>query len=192
MKRVAIVLAAGMARRMSGPNKLLLPFRGKPLVRWAAEAACGSIAERVVLVTGRDGDAVAEAAGEHARLTRTHNEAPERGLATSLHLGLAAAAGAECIAVLLADMPLVDAALIDDLFARWRAGAYAIVPVHQGAMGNPVILGVEAAADCMKLEGDAGARKLLEAHSADVMRAPVATTAIFADVDSAPDLAALS
>ena len=192
MARAALVLAAGMARRMSGPNKMLLSFHGKPLVRWAVEAACGSSAERVVLVTGRDGDAVAEAAGSCARLERVHNPASEHGLATSLHVGVAALEGAEEIAVLLGDMPLVEAALIDLLFSRWRAGAYAVVPTHEGAMGNPVILGAEAARDCLALRGDGGARKLIEARMSEVILAEAGTPAIFADVDSCADLARYS
>jgi molybdenum cofactor cytidylyltransferase len=192
MARAALVLAAGMARRMSGPNKMLLSFHGKPLVRWAVEAACGSSAERVVLVTGRDGDAVAEATGSCARLERVHNPAPEHGLAGSLHLGLAALEGTEEIAVLLGDMPLIDAALIDLLFSRWRAGAYALAPTHEGAMGNPVILGAAAARDCLSLRGDGGARKLLEARLNEVVLTEVGTPAIFADVDSGADLARFS
>lgn len=191
MTRGAIVLAAGLARRMNGPNKLLLPFRDRPMVRWAVEAACGSRAERVVLVTGRDGDAVAEAVGRHAKLERVHNEAPERGLAASLQMGLASLPEADAIAVLLGDMPLIDAALVDALFLHWRDGAYAVAPVCDGVMGNPVILGRAAAAACATLEGDSGARRLIEANRADVVLAAVETAAIFADIDSDADRRAL-
>ena len=37
---------------MGGPNKLLQDFRGKPLVRHAAEAALASGASQVISVTG--------------------------------------------------------------------------------------------------------------------------------------------
>jgi molybdenum cofactor cytidylyltransferase len=53
-KIAAIVLAAGMSRRMEGKNKLLEDFGGKPLVRHAVEAALGSKASPVIVVTGRD------------------------------------------------------------------------------------------------------------------------------------------
>ena len=200
MARAALVLAAGMARRMSGPNKMLLSFRGKPtrVFAWLGlpKLKPGEKAPAMVLttllVTGRDGDAVAEAAGSCARLERVHNPASEHGLATSLHVGVAALEGAEEIAVLLGDMPLVEAALIDLLFSRWRAGSYALVPTHEGAMGNPVILGAEAARDCLALRGDGGARKLIEARMSEVILAEAGTPAIFADVDSCADLARYS
>ena len=50
----AVVLAAGLARRMHGRQKLLLPLDGKPVVRWSVEAVLPHVAE-VVVVTGPDG-----------------------------------------------------------------------------------------------------------------------------------------
>jgi len=55
----AIVLAAGLARRM-GRQKLLLALQGKPVVRWAVEALL-PLVEEVVVVTGREDAAVREA-----------------------------------------------------------------------------------------------------------------------------------
>jgi CTP:molybdopterin cytidylyltransferase MocA len=44
----------------------------------------------------------------------------------------------------------------------------------------------------LALEGDSGARKLINAHASDVVSVEVSDAAIFADVDSRPDLARLS
>src|SRR5919106_2171417 len=52
----AMVLAAGLARRM-GRQKLLLDLRGKPVVRWSVEAMLPHVADLVV-VTGGDDDGV--------------------------------------------------------------------------------------------------------------------------------------
>lgn len=186
MKFAAIVLAAGLARRMDGPNKLLLMHRGKPLVSYAVAAACASSAERVVLVTGRDGDEVAQAAGTHAKLTRTHNANAADGLASSLKLGLTAIFDADAVAILLGDMPEIDAPLLDTLFAAWRADAYALAPTHNGELGNPVLLSHTAMRDCETLTGDRGARKLIETHPG-LLRVAVETRAIFADFDKPSD-----
>ncbi len=94
--------------------------------------------------------------------------------------------------MLLGDMPLVDAALVDLLFSGWREDAYALAPKHEGTIGNPVILSAAAARDCMTLEGDSGARKLINARANEVIYVEVSNAAIFADVDSRPDLARLS
>jgi len=184
----AVVLAAGLARRMQGPNKLLLDLHGRPLVTYAIDAALASHATRVVLVTGRDGDTVAAAAPANAKLSRTHNDTPETGLARSLQLGLAALPDADAVAVVLGDMPNITHAIIDALFAAWTPAHYAAVPEHAGEIGNPVVLSRRAIADCATLTGDRGARKLIEAHANEIARVPFETRAIFADIDEAKDL----
>ncbi len=182
---VAIILAAGMGARMGGPNKLLLPFRGRPLIAWAAEAARASQAARAIIVTGRDGDEVAAAAGEG--FTRVHNSDFEAGLASSLRLGLEAAKDADAALILLGDMPRVTAALIDTLIEAWPPNAYALAPEKNGALGNPVILSRAAMADCATLSGDRGARALIEKHPA-LARIAIDDDAIFKDVDTPGDL----
>jgi molybdenum cofactor cytidylyltransferase len=169
---------------MGGPNKLLALYRGHPLISWAAEAARGAAVASRILVTGRDGEAVARAAG--AGFTCVHNEAFTDGLASSLRLGLAEARDCDGAVVLLADMPEVDAALIHALVKARTERAYAVVPVAEERIGNPVLLGREAIADCLGLAGDRGARPLLEKNARRLVRVP-ATPAIFKDLDTIDD-----
>ena len=42
---VGVVLAAGASRRF-GENKLLAPFRGKPLLRWVIEDSSGHLVDK--------------------------------------------------------------------------------------------------------------------------------------------------
>lgn len=183
----AIVLGAGLSRRMGGENKLLRPYRGRPLIAWAVAAALGSRAQEVALVTGRDAEAVRAAAGWHAKLRFAHNPQAEEGLAGSLKIGLEAVRGADAVAVLLGDMPEIDADLVDRLFEAYAPRAYAAVPVAGDVMGNPVVLGREAIADCAALTGDRGARKTLEANAARLVRVAVAGDAVLRDVDVPED-----
>ena len=60
-KVAAIILAAGQARRMGGPNKLTARFDGEPLVRRVAEHALKSKAGPVIVVTGHRAEEIAAA-----------------------------------------------------------------------------------------------------------------------------------
>jgi molybdenum cofactor cytidylyltransferase len=171
---------------MGGPNKLLLPYRGRPLVSWAAEAACASRAECVVIVTGRDGDEVESAVPAHAKLLRTHNAAPEQGLSSSLRCGLAETGGFDAVAVLLGDMPDIQAPLIDALLLAHRRGIYAVRPYCRDEPGHPVVLGPRAVADCLRLSGDRGAGALFDADAQSCVRIDLADAAIRFDLDE-PD-----
>ena len=65
MANYALVTAAGRSRRMGGANKLLEPIDGAPMIRRTVEQVCASKAGAVLVVTGRDADAIgAEGGGE--------------------------------------------------------------------------------------------------------------------------------
>ncbi len=169
-KIAALILAAGRSQRFAAAGgreatKLAAFVAGKPLARYAAEAAFASAARPVVVVTGHAREAV-ETALRGLPAQFVHNPAYSSGLASSLQAGLAAlppdAAGA---IVLLADMPAVTAALIDRLVAAFAAQpeAHAAAPVRRGRRGNPVVLGRRLFDEVSKLAGDEGARPLLAA-----------------------------
>jgi len=93
--------------------------------------------------------------------------------------------------VLLGDMPGVTAPLLDRLIEAHRANPDrdAVVPMHAGRRGNPVLLGRALFGAAMELHGDEGARRLLvRAH---VLEVGVTDQAVLVDVDDPATLALL-
>jgi len=170
MARIAaILLAAGASSRFRAEgggdaSKLVARLAGKPLVRHAAEAALGSSARPIIVVTGHDRAAV-EAALDGLAVEFAHNEQYCDGLASSLKTGIAAlprdVAGA---LALLGDMPAVASTLIERLIAAFaeRPGALAVAPIVAGRRGNPALLSRSLFPAIAALHGDEGARKLLD------------------------------
>ena len=189
MTRIAaVILAAGRATRFQAGggarSKLLAIWHGKPLVRHVAEAALGAGLE-IVVVTGHVREDVAAAlAGLDLRFV--HNPDFADGMAGSLRCGLAALAPESVGAfILLGDMPQISAPLLDTLaqaFAQAPAGTIAAIPVHDGARGNPVLLGRALFDAAMRLSGDQGARKLLARPG--ILEVESADPAIFVDIDT--------
>jgi molybdenum cofactor cytidylyltransferase len=181
----AIVLAAGQARRMGGPNKLTARFAGQPLVRRVVEAALASRADEVVVVTGHRSEAVGEAlAGLDVRLV--HNPDYADGLSGSLKTGLAAVSGeANGALVMLADMPAIEAAHLDRLIDAFRAksGPSIVLPTFGGKRGNPVMWSRDFFPELMSVAGDAGARHILGRHEEAVERVEIGAAAGL-DVDT--------
>jgi CTP:molybdopterin cytidylyltransferase MocA len=157
--------------------------------------------ERLVLVLGRDAAAVRTAmlAADPSALTGVLlvvNPSPERGLASSVRLGLAAATTGPAprgVLVLLADQPRVRPAVIGALIAAAReapADALAVVPAYEGGGAqNPVLLLPAGWAAAESLEGDRGFGPLLSAAAERVVRVPVGGSN--PDVDTRADLATL-
>jgi CTP:molybdopterin cytidylyltransferase MocA len=178
----AVVLAAGRGSRFGGDgHKLLAPFRGRPLVAWALDAASGL--DELIVVTGAvDLDDVVPAG---ARIVR--NERWSGGQATSLAAAVAAAAGHEAVVVGLGDQPLVPA-------EAWRLVAASTatpiaVATYGGARRNPVRLAAEVW-HLLPVDGDEGARSLVRGRNDLVTE--VACPGDPADVDTQEDLATWS
>lgn len=182
----AIVLAAGRATRMGGPNKLLAELSGRPLVRIVVEQALASKASSVIVVTGHQGAAV-RAALTGLDVSFVHNPDYADGLATSVKAGISAvspdAAGAM---VCLGDMPLIDANLLDRLIGAFDPdrGALIAVPVNDGRRGNPVLWSRRFFGELLALDGDTGARHLIAKHAEAVAEVPVEGQAAFLDIDT--------
>jgi len=190
-KIAAIVLAAGRSSRMAPRNKLLEPVEDKAIVARAAEAAIASGADPVIVVTGFDAARIEEALRD-LKLSFVHNPAFEQGLSTSLRTGLGALPpDSDGALILLGDMPAVESSVLRALMAAFTGADAICVPVHQGRRGNPVLWGATYFAEMMTLTGDVGAKPLLTRHAHRVIEVPVASSGIFADVDTTDDLARL-
>nr|WP_325265143.1 molybdopterin-binding/glycosyltransferase family 2 protein [uncultured Rhizobium sp.] len=184
----AVLLAAGQARRMgeSGLHKLLAEFDGVPLVRRSAKMLLASKATPVVVVTGhRQQDIAAELSSLDVRLQ--DNPSHEAGMASSLIAGFTRpdVAAADGVLVMLADMPGVTVSHIDALLGAFGdAGGEAIVrAVSNGKRGNPVIL-PRATYDAVRnLQGDVGARAIIETSGLPVIDVDIGPAAHL-DVDT--------
>ncbi len=189
----AIVLGAGRSSRMGGPNKLLAEISGKPLIRMVVEQALASHARPVIVVTGHQRERV-EAALSGLPVQLTHNPDFAEGLGTSLKAGIAALpAEADGAIVCLADMPQIDAALIDRLTGAIDPdkGALIAVPTIGGKRGNPVVWSRRFFPDLMTVEGDVGARHLIGRYAEAVAEVPVEGAAVLTDVDTPEALEAV-
>ncbi len=184
----ALMLAAGRASRMGkdGPHKLLAEFGGVPLVRRSAETLLASQASPVVAVTGHRRDEI-EAAFAGLAVTSRFNPDYASGMASSLVCGLSAAdlASKDGVLVMLADMPGISPAHIDLLIKAFReaGGGVVVRSVSDGKRGNPIILPRLAYDAVLRLEGDVGARAIIESSGLSVIDVDIGPAAHL-DVDT--------
>lgn len=161
-----ILLAAGLSSRF-GRQKLLEPWHGEPLLRHAARSWIEAALSPVVVVLSRDrrlSNALADLAVE-----RVENPAPERGISSSIALGLHAL-GEDVSSVLIgvADQPHLSADGLRRLMAAFQAGRI-IVPRYDDHRGNPVIFDRGFFPELLALDGDRGGQQIVGRHAADVI-----------------------
>jgi molybdenum cofactor cytidylyltransferase len=185
----AVVLAAGFARRM-GRQKLLLDFKGKPVVRWSVEAVLPHVGDCVV-VTGQDDAAVRSAlAGLAVRFAV--NSRPQDGQGSSIAVGIAALKPWTSAAVIvLGDQPRTPADVLPALLvAQGRSRRSIVAPSYRGMRGTPVVFASDVFPELRVLRGDEGARAVVAARPERV-EVVALDVAMPADVDTPEDFARL-
>jgi CTP:molybdopterin cytidylyltransferase MocA len=181
-----VVLAAGRSTRFGGV-KQMEEFAGRPLVLHAVFAAQAAVLDPIIVTIGANADALADLLAREASFAIVVRlDDPEALHSDSLRAGLARVGPVEGAVILLADMPLVDAALIGAVTSAWREDDVALAPGYNGQRGHPVLLGAKAIALADMARGDQGLAPLLR----DTLRiVPVNTGACLIDIDTRADLA---
>jgi len=184
---VAIVLAAGEARRYGAP-KQTLAIEGVPMVRRAALAARGA-GMRVIVVTGAH-RAEVEACLQGIDVACRFNASWRKGMGGSIAHGIGAVLGtmpeATACIVMLADQPGVTAADLGRFAAAARAAPRRIIAArYSGIIGAPCLFPRPCFAELAALSGDRGARAVIRRHpeSVDALTLPGAAL----DIDTIED-----
>ena len=192
----AVVLAAGEAKRF-GALKQVLPWRGVPLVAHVADQAlrCPDM-DRVAVTVGAGAEQV-----RAALAGRDVSDRPRAGLgagAKPKRQGRIEARSlpaprstlhARAVLFLLADQPGVSPELLSALIQRHRETLAPIVaPRHDGQRGNPVLFDRATFPEFDQLEGDIGARPIIQAHRDEIAWVDWPTPEILQDIDVAARL----
>lgn len=186
----AIILAAGGSRRLGRP-KLLIPYRGVPMLRRAVEAAATAGCAEVLVVLGADRERYRPLLRGTAARAVDNPEHPE-GMSSSIRAGLRALAGpVDGAIIMLADQPRIDAGIIRALIATYASTDRRIVSCRYGpVVGAPTLFDRALFMELLLLEGDQGARHVMETHPREVAAVEIPPEA-GADVDLPEDLAGL-
>jgi CTP:molybdopterin cytidylyltransferase MocA len=176
----AVILAAGLGRRFGGP-KAGARLHGQTLLARVVDLARSAGLKPVIAV-------ILDAIDVPADVVAVVNPKPERGLSSSLQLGIGAVPPGRAALVLLVDQPtLAPENIAAVLVAR---GTRPILAAQSGGrLAPPVLLEPEAFPVVATLAGDIGLREVFHRNPDLVHAVPVPTHA--PDIDTAEDLARL-
>jgi molybdenum cofactor cytidylyltransferase len=190
-KIAAVVLAAGRSSRMAPRNKLLELVDRKPVITHVVNAALGSGADPVIVVTGFEAERIGEVLRD-LKVKVVHNADYAQGLNTSLGAGLKALTpNTDGAVILLGDMPQIQSGDLNALIAALKDRESICVLVRSGRRGNPVLWGARYFPEMMQISGDVGAKPLMAKYLEHVVEVPINSDSIFADIDTPSDLARL-
>jgi CTP:molybdopterin cytidylyltransferase MocA len=173
-----VLLAAGAGRRLGTPKAQVVLDGTRLLDRGIAVLLAAGCTEVVVVLRAPE---------QLSGVISVVNPDPDRGMGSSLRLGLAACT--QPIAVVnLVDTPGIGAADVRRVVDEVRSGAAAAIVSHDGHQLPPVAFARAVWPEVARLaEGDQGARAFLRAHPDLVVT--VACAGDPSDIDTPADLA---
>lgn len=181
-------MASGFSRRFGGENKLLVPFRGKPLVRHTLELACGiNRIKNVILVTSFDEVACEALKLSHLRSIKIiRNDHPERGQRESVRLGVEASS-ADWYLFFPCDQPLLDAETVTRIIGAAKTEGQIVQPFfRRGVMqrsGNPVLFSASFREELLSLREGEHPRDIKAMHPEAVYFVEVENETALLDAD---------
>lgn len=187
----AIILAAGMSRRMEARNKLLLPINGKPMIRHVAETYLAAVDGQVCVVTGFEADQI-EAALVGLPVQFVRNADYEAGQPFSVRAGLLEAPDAQHHLIGLGDQPQLT---VDDLrgliAAHLAADVQKIsIPYQASTRGNPIVVPTGLRAKLLVDQANPGCGKFTRANPELAQNIPMSQPGFFNDIDTPAAFAA--
>lgn len=184
---VALVLAAGRGTRFGSDKRMARFPSGKTVLEATLDQVASAFDHAYVMV--REGDDLVRPS---ASITPIVSPRADQGMGASLADGTAHVfeqQDIEALAVILGDMPWTRPDTYRAVIDASSADAI-VVPCFQGQPGHPVSFGRLVWPDLMQLDGDQGARALLQQHASRIRRLAVDDNGIHQDIDEPANMAA--
>jgi len=185
-----LIPAAGASRRLGQPKQLVL-YKGKSLIQRAIERAAALAPHEIIVVTGADANSVLQAARETSAHC-VYNPDWASGMGGSIAVGASTTDKvSNGLLILLCDQWNIRAGDLQRLARTWLSDPSQIVcALTAGHFGPPVIFPSSCFASLRSLQGDQGARSILDTNADLLTGVPMNNAA--ADLDTPSQLDALN
>ncbi|MDC1162010.1 nucleotidyltransferase family protein [Tenacibaculum sp.] len=170
MKTAILILAAGTSSRMK-TNKQLLPYKNTSLLGWAIKNAQKSEANDVFCVLGNNAAVISKKISAH-QVKTIYNPNYKTGLSSSIVSGINFLKNKEFdhLLIMLADQPLIDTEHLDEILRLSQKNPLKIIASkYQKNIGTPALFPKFYFNELLKLQGDKGAKLVLQNHISKIV-----------------------
>ena len=158
----AILLAAGESKRMNGENKLIKKINKEPLIKHSVKNILNSSIEELIIIVGHQSEEIKKIIDKNKKIKFVYNKKYKEGMASSIKIGLQnLSKETKAFFICLGDMPEVNNEIYNEMIKELKYKKI-IVPTYKNKQGNPVLFSISLMEEIMTIEGDIGAKKILE------------------------------
>jgi len=189
-KLSAIILAAGMSRRMGDENKLLLKHNSKTLLLETIDQISNARAiDQLIIVLGHEAEIIRNhIKGKDVKTIYNHDY--KTGQTSSIQTGVKAAGlDTDGYMICLADMPFLKSSDYEALITFWNlADSNSIVrPFVNNKAGHPVIFNKIYRNDILTESYTEGCRTVIKKHQEQLVYLSSSNEHYLIDIDSPSD-----
>ena len=183
----AILLAAGQSKRMNGENKLTKEIQGIPLIKHSVKNILASSIDELIIVLGHQKEIIEKLINKNEKIKFVFNKDFESGMASSIKAGLNhLSKNTVAFFICLGDMPMVNSDIYNQLIQS-KNNKEIIVPTYNGQQGNPILFSKSIKVKIMTIQGDVGAKKILELNKNKILNVEVGNQSIRKDFNTKDD-----
>lgn len=186
----AIILAAGLSKRMGDENKLLLEYKERPIIDWVIEHVKNSIADDVFIVCSEHSiDYLRK--WENEGIAIIENKLYQSGMTSSIQAGLKRSES-DGYMICLGDQPLIKSDTYDQIITKFKE-TYELnkkvieIPYYGSERGNPLIFSSLYKDQIMIHPEPDGCRSIVQRYSAEIDKVDLFDPAILIDIDTKLD-----
>lgn len=182
-----ILLAAGSSKRMGSENKLLLPFKEKPMFLQALKALQDSKLDELIVVLGHEYRKMMPYFNSSAIKLAINGNHLE-GQTSSIKAGLQLVnPSTDAVLICLADMPLIQKEHIDqviDVHGALKSESI-LKPYKAGTPGHPTIFSKSFISDLSECKDADGCQSVIKSNTNSLIKFETTDSAFFTDIDDA-------
>lgn len=168
-----VILAAGASTRMGTP-KQLLRYQEQSLIQRIVETAVNSVCQPIIVVLGANAARIQREVAAFDVLVIENSHWSE-GISTSIRSGVEALQTENCdveaAVICVGDQPFVSTQLINQLVENyWRSHPLIVASEYAGILGVPALFHHTLFSELTTLNGDIGARKIIQQHPYNTLK----------------------
>jgi molybdenum cofactor cytidylyltransferase len=188
----AIVLAAGNSSRF-GSDKRLFAVGDETMLQRSVSAVAGAVRHVFVVLKASDADSVQALLGKHQEnpwVMPLFVVNPHRGMGSNLASAISQLpADTDAVLVMLGDMPFVQVQTVHAIVGAGRRDAIVAPFCEVGGQlqrGHPVLFGRNFFPEMLLLQGDQGARAVVQKYPGSLLQLRVQDQGVLQDLDVLP------
>ncbi len=181
----AIILAAGLSKRMELGNKLLLEKKETPIIKITLDNIKAAKVKEIIIVLGKNSKSFKNVI-EDKSVKLYFNSNYKNGISSSIKKGIEKVDNScEGALICLADMPSIKTSTYNKIIdAFYKYKKQNIIPYFNKKKGNPVLFSKSYFQYITNITGDVGARNLIRKNKKDFKKLTVADEGILEDIDN--------